>query len=243
MDHAIARAELRRTADFGFSEYARHVVTCREGTIRVNFLVPGEYTVPLPGGNEAQVKITTAYPARAEATIEANGVPVGAKVRFRVPACVRKAEVSESRTAQKVQLVFNGKLGHRIERCGPGVLLTYGPLVLVPASYGFGSVRLTEADRQAPAGYFAESLPSGVPAPQLDRSADADGFVPLEPGPITDWSYWDEGPQSRTWVPGAVATVPVQLSDGKVKPLRFTPMCYNTSCLSLYETPVVFREG
>jgi len=230
-------------AGMAMSEYARHVVTCREGTIRVNFLVPGEYTVPLPGGNEAKVKITTAYPARAEATIEANGVPVGTKVKLRVPVCVRKAEVSESRTAQKVQLVFTGKLGHRVEPCRPGVLLTYGPLVLVPASCGFGSVRLTEADRQAPTGYFAESLPSGVPALKLDCSADADGFVPLEPGPVPEWSYWDEGPQSRTWVPGAVATVPVKLSDGEVKPLRFTPMCYNTSCLALFETPVVLREG
>ena len=230
-------------AGMAMSEYARHVVTCREGMIRVNFLVPGEYTVPLPGGKDARVKITTSYPARAEATIEADGVPVGVKVKLRVPACVRKAEVSESRTAQKVQLVFNGKLGHRVERCRPGVLLTYGPLVLVPASCGFGSVRLTETDRQAPAGYFAESLPSGVPALKLDCGADADGLVPLEPGPVPEWSYWDEGPQSRTWVPGSVATVPVQLSDGEVKPLRFTPMCYNTSCLALFETPVVLREG
>jgi len=225
------------------SEYARHVATYREGKIRVNFLVPGDYTVPLPGGNEAKVKITTAYPARAEATIEAMGVPVDTKVKLRVPACVRKAEVSESRTAQRVQLVFRGELGHRVERCHPGVILTYGPLVLVPASYGFGSVSLTEADRQAPAGYIPESLMPGVPALKLDRSVDADGFVQLEPGPVPDWSYWDEGPQSRTWVPGAVATVPVQLSNGEVTPLRFTPMCYNTSCLSLYDTPVVLREG
>jgi hypothetical protein len=230
-------------AGMAMSEYARHVATYREGKIRVNFLVPGDYTVPLPGGNEAKVKITTAYPARAEATIEAMGVPVDTKVKLRVPACVRKAEVSESRTAQRVQLVFRGELGHRVERCHPGVILTYGPLVLVPASYGFGSVSLTEADRQAPAGYIPESLMPGVPALKLDRSVDADGFVQLEPGPVPDWSYWDEGPQSRTWVPGAVATVPVQLSNGEVTPLRFTPMCYNTSCLSLYDTPVVLREG
>jgi hypothetical protein len=195
----------------------------------------------LPGGKEAKVEITTSYPARAEATIEAHGVPAGTKVKLRVPACVRKAEVSESRTAQKVQLVFNGKLGHRVERCRPGVLLTYGPLVLVPASYGLGSVRLTEANRQAPAGYVGEALPPGVPTLKLDRSTDADGLVALEPGPFQ--GFWDEGPQSRTWVPGAVATVPVQLSDGEVKPWRFTPMCYNTSCLALLETPVVFREG
>ena len=41
---------------------------------------------------------------------------------------------------------------------------------------------------------------------------------------------------------GAAVTVPVQLADGNVAPLRFTPRCYTTSCLALFETPVVFRE-
>jgi hypothetical protein len=225
------------------SEYARHVVSNYEGTIRVNFLMPGDYALPLPGGKQAKVNITTAYPARAEAVIEVSGAPAAAKVKIRVPACVRDAQVSESRSGEKIRLVFKGRLGHRVEEWGPGVILTYGPLVLVPASYGFGSVPLTESDRKAPAGYLAESLPAGVPALKLDQSPDAEGFLALEPGPVPDFSYWDEGPQSRTWVPGTVATVPVQLSDGKVKPLRFTPMCYNTSCLALYETPVLFKQG
>lgn len=230
------------SSGMAMSEYARHVVTWREGIIRVNFLVPGEYTVPLPDGKQASVKIATSYPARAEATIEADGVPAGVAAKLRVPTCVCKAEVSESRTAQTVQLVLRGKLGHRVEQCHPGVLLTYGPLVLVATTYGFGADPLTDPDRQAPAGYVAEALPLGVPALKLDRSADADGFVTLEPGPVPVWSYWDDSPHSRTTVPGTVATVPVQLSDGQVKPLRFTPMCYNTSCLALFETPVVFGE-
>jgi hypothetical protein len=28
---------------------------------------------------------------------------------------------------------------------------------------------------------------------------------------------------------------------GVIRPMRFTPMCYNTSCMSLFETPVVFQ--
>ena len=231
-------------AGTAMTEYARHVVTCREGAIRVNFLVPGDYAVPLPGGHEAKVRISTAYPSQAEAAIEVTGAPAATKVRVRVPACVRNAEVSESRSGEKVQLVFKGRLGHRVEEWGFGVVLTYGPLVLVPASCGFGSVKLTEAERQeGRSGYFAESLPAAVPALKLDRNPDGEGFLPLEAGPVPDWSYWDEGPQSRTWVPGAVATVPVQLSSGEITPLRFTPMCYNTSCLALYETPVLFRRG
>ncbi len=230
-------------AGMAMSELARHVVTRRENTIRVNFLVPGRYTVPWHDGTEVSVRIATAYPARAEATLEAEGLPASGRIRLRTPPCVNRAEVSESRTGQKVQLTLKGRLGHRLEPCRPGVLLSYGPLVLAPASYGFGSARLTDADRQAPAGYVPESLPAGAPALKLDCRPDADGFLSLEPGPLPTWSFWDEGPQSRTWVEGATVTVPVQLADGKVTPLRFTPLCYNTSCLSLFETPVIFREG
>ena len=230
-------------AGMGMSEYARHVVTYREGTIRVNFLVPGEYVLPVPDGKEVKVNIRTKYPSQAEATIEAEGVPPDVKMTLRVPACVRNAQVSRSGGGEKMQLVFTGELGHRVERHPPGVVLTYGPLVLVPASYGFGSPPATEASRYAPEGYVPESLPSGTPALKLDRKVDADGFVQLDPGPLPAWTYWDEGPQSRTWVAGAVATVPVQLSSGEVRRLRFTPMCYNTSCLALFDTPVLLREG
>jgi hypothetical protein len=230
-------------AGMGMSEYARHVVTYREGTIRVNFLVPGEYVLPLPDGKEAKAKIGTVYPARAEATIEFEGVPPEVDVAFRVPSCVRNANVTQSRGGDQVQLVFKGELGHRVERHPPGVVLTYGPLVLVPASYGFGSPPVTDASRHAPEGYVPESLPAGVPVLKLDRKADADGFVQLDPGPLPARTYWDEGPQSRTWVPGAVATVPMQISNGEVRQLRFTPICYNTSCLALFDTPVLLREG
>ena len=230
-------------AGMALSEMARHVVTARGGTLRVNFLVAGRYTVPLADGKEAMVTIATDYPAKAEATIEAVGVTAGMKVRVRVPGCVRGATVRESRDDRKVRLTFRGRLGHRVEPWGTGVVLMYGPLVLVPASYGFGSEKLTEADRQAPAGYVAESLPAGVPTLVPGAIPDAEGFLPLEAGPLPEWSYWDEGPRSPTWVAGAAATVPVRLADGKTVPLRFTPMGYNTSCLALFETPVVLRKG
>jgi hypothetical protein len=161
--------------------------------------------VPWPGGTEVRVKVTTSYPARAEAKIEVEALPAAGKVRLRIPGCVSKGEGTESRAGQKVQLVLKGKLGHRLEPCRPGVLLSYGPLVLVPAGYGFGSARLTDADRQAPAGYVPESLPAGVPTLKVGGKPDADGFLPLERGPLPEWSCWDEGPQSRTWIEGAAA--------------------------------------
>ena len=230
-------------AGMAMSELARHVVTRRGDNIHVNFLVPGSFTVPGSDGKDVRVRIATNYPSRAEAKIDVNGLPSGAKVNLRVPSCVGKPEVDETRTGQTVQLLLKGRLGHRLETCHPGVILTYGPLVLVPASYGFGSAKLSDADRQAPSGYVPESLPAGTPALKLNTKPDADGFLALDQDHLPAWSYWDEGRQSRTSVDGAPATVPVQLADGTVAPLRFTPMCYNTSCLALFETPVVFREG
>ena len=41
-------------------EYARHAVTLREDAIQVNLLVPGAYRLALPGGSEAQVRVSTA---------------------------------------------------------------------------------------------------------------------------------------------------------------------------------------
>jgi hypothetical protein len=230
-------------AGMAMSEMARHVVTARNGTLRVNFLITGRYTVPLHGGKEAVITIVTDYPAKAEATINVAGAPASMPVRVRVPGCVRGATVSKAQDGQNARITFKGRLGHRIEPWGPGVVLTYGPLILVPASYGFGSEKLTEADRKAPAGYVPDSLPSGVPAILPGCSPDADGFLALEPGPLPDWSYWDEGPRSRTSVAGASVTVPARLADNKTAPLRFTPMTYNTSCLTLCETPVVLRKG
>ena len=230
-------------AGMALSEMARHVVTLHGNTVRINFLVSGSYAVKLPGGKEVVVAITTTYPAKAEASIEVKGVPEAMTVRLRIPGCVRGGTVSEARDGQSIRLTFRGRLGHRIVPWGAGVVLTYGPLILVPASYGFGAGKLSEADRKAPAGYVPDALPAGVPVLLPGRTADADGFLALEPGPLPEWSYWDEGPRARTSVAGAAVTVPARLADGTTVPLRFTPMGYNTSCLALFETPLVLRRG
>jgi hypothetical protein len=52
--------------------------------------------------------------------------------------------------------------------------------------------------------------------------------------------YFDEGATSRCGVAGSAANVSVRFRDRQEKRLRFTPLCYNTSCLSLFDTPVVF---
>lgn len=227
------------------SEMARHTVTLRKGVLSVNFLTPGQFAVPLPGGKWANVKIATAYPARAEATIEADGVPADIAVVLRVPSCIRKPDVKQVRNGERVQIALRGELGHRIELCNPGVMLTYGPLVLVPAIWGWDAPSQQKpADATVPTGYIPAAVPPGIPAIKLDSPADAEGFVqlPLCPParPLPEWSYFDEGPGARTWVDGAPVMVNLKFPGGNVRPMRFTPMCYNTSCLSLFETPVVF---
>jgi len=230
-------------AGLAMTEYARHAVTFREGAIRVNLLVPGQFTVPLPGGNTARVNIATRWPAAAEATIEAEGVPAGMPVKLRVPRCVAKADAAETRSGDRLQRVFRGKIGHRIEECRPGVILTFGPLVLAPATYGWSLSRpQTAADAAVPAGYIPESLPSGTPSIQLPGKPDGDGFVHFAPTPLPEWSYFDEGPGSRCWVEGAAVGVPLKFPNGETKVLRFTPLCCNTSNLTLCETPLVFRD-
>jgi len=225
-------------------EYALHAVTLREKTIQVNLLVPGTYRLALPGGREAEVRISTAYPARAEASISAAGVPAEVSLRLRVPGCVRRPVVTETRDNDRVQLRLSGRLGHHVESCHGGALLKYGPLVLAPAIYswqgeGNGCYSATAGEAHAPTGYIPEAMPSGLPL--LDLPApDADGLLTLSDLPRPVWMYFDEGATSRCGVEGSAANVPVRFSDGNQKVLRFTPLCYNTSCLSLFDTPIVF---
>jgi hypothetical protein len=141
-------------------------------------------------------------------------------------------------------LRLKGKIGHRIEDCRPGVLLTYGPLVLAPSTYGWNLSRpQAAADAAVPAGYIPQSLPAGTPAIRLPGKPDADGFVHFAPTPLPEWSYFDAGPGARCWVEGAAVGVPLKFPSGEIRMLRFTPLCSNTSNLTLCETPLVFRSA
>ena len=233
-------------AGMAMSEFARHAVTLRDGAVHVNLLVPGTFHVPLPGGKWASATITTAYPSRAETTIEAEGLPPELPLKLRVPSCVRNPKVEQTQTAGKTRVTLQGQLGHRIVRCNPGVMVMYGPLVLVPAT-GLAQASLqNDAQSGVPAGYTPKMLPKAVPTLKLPQKPDADGYVklPLCPGdrPLPEWSYFDEGPGSPTWVEGAPVEVRLKFPNGNVSAARFTPMCYNTSALVLQDTPVVFKD-
>ncbi|MBN2295309.1 MAG: glycoside hydrolase family 127 protein [Pirellulales bacterium] len=233
-------------AGMAMSEYARHAVTYHGGAIHVNFMVPGRFELSLPGGSKADLTIATSYPSKAEATVVADNVPDGVPVKFRVPTCVRKPDVKQSRTGSTVNVTFTGELGHRIEQCNPGVVLTYGPLVLIPGT-GLPAATAKNDPSGAPPGYIPQALPTGTPTIKLSSPADAEGYVklPLCPSerPLPVWSYFDEGPGAPTWVEGSAVEVQLKFPGGAEHAVRFTPMCYNTSNLSFFDTPIVFQDA
>jgi len=229
------------------AEYARHSVTFRDNAIHVNFLTAGDFEIPLPGDKKARITIQTLYPCKAEAVIEAENIPENIMLKVRIPACIKNPQVDEIRKGNRLKVIFSGTIGHRIERMYPGVLLTFGPLILVPPKgVGVGDKSSANSSDGIPEGYVPQSIPEGVPTIMLDATADADGFVtlPLCPSdrPLPTWSYFDEGPGSRTWVEGAAVQVRLKYPGGAVLPSRFVPMCFSTSCMSLFETPVVFKD-
>ena len=228
----------------GLVESARHAVTVRDNTIHVNLLVPGLYRVALPGGRKAEVRITTPYPARAEASIMAAGVPADISLRLRVPESVKQPVTRESRDGDRVQITLSGRLGHQVEHCNGGVMLKYGPLVLAPAIYSWqgsdnGVNTAAASEVYVPTGYIPEVMPQGLPALGLP-APDEDGLMSFTDLPRPVWMYFDEGENAPCGVEGSAANVLVKFRDGEQKTLRFTPLCYNTSCLSLFDTPIVF---
>ena len=230
-------------AGLAMTEYARHAVTFRDNAVHVNLLVPGTFELPLPDGKTAKITIETRWPALANATISANGLPADVPVMLRVPGCVLEPKITETREGNAVHLVFSGRIGHRLVDCQPGVMLMYGPLVLAPSTYGWNLARAqTAADAAVPAGYTPQSLPAGTPSIQPESAADGDGFVQFATKPLPDWSYFDEGPGARCWVEGAAVNVPLKFPNGETKSVRFSPLCSNTSNLTLCETPLVFRS-
>ncbi|MFM1551454.1 MAG: beta-L-arabinofuranosidase domain-containing protein [Lentisphaeria bacterium] len=225
------------------TEYARQAVTWRDGAIHVNLLVPGTYRLGLPDGAEAEISIATTYPADAEAVVTASHVPPDIDVHVRAPASVRRPQISEERDGDRVTTQLGGALGHYVESVPRGAMLKYGPLVLVPLAYSWTGPSATEAERNAaPAGYIPDQMPEGLPALQ-GGIADADGLLELPDRPLPDWTFFDEGPGGKCWVPGAAANVGLRFPDGETRSVRFVPQCYFTSCLALHDTPVVFQEG
>ena len=222
------------------ADLARHVVTRRGKTVSVNLLIPGRFTVPVQGAPDVGVRIATCYPETAEAVIDVDHLPPGVEVSVRVPACVRGADVQRRQQGDRLQIAVRGRVGYHLDEAGDRVVLKYGPLVMAPMACHW-KVAPGESDEAIPAGYCPPSLPPGLPA-LLAGPADADGFIKLEYEPFPDWSYFDEGPNARCGVGHVSANVPVRFPGGAEKTLRFWPLCYFTSDLTVCETPILFPK-
>ena len=97
-------------------------------------------------------------------------------------------------------------------------MLTYGPLILAPFAAG----------------------PCRNAVLQVQDKADSDGFLQLSNKPLPMWSYFEEGPGTRCGVDEAAVNVPVKLATNEIKELRFVPLCYYISNLTLWDTPISF---
>ncbi|NLE40211.1 MAG: hypothetical protein GX615_00065, partial [Lentisphaerae bacterium] len=89
-------------------------------------------------------------------------------------------------------------------------------------------------------GYLNEALPEGrcrILAPDHDEN----GFYAFEHLPFPEWSYFEEGPASRTGAGAASVNVTVGLSDGSRKTMRFWPLSYYVSTWIFYDTQVLFE--
>lgn len=223
------------------TEYARHVVTCREHAICVNFLVPGCYNLLAAGQPDLRVIISTDYPASASAIIEVTPAPPGTTVHVRIPGAVHGARLEEQREGDRLRLTLSGRMGHRLLPCEEGVILTYGPLVLAPMGYYWDADRRS-GESSVPAGYIPPSLPAGIPE-LICEDKDAGGFLILPNTPRPDWAWFDEGPGARLAVGQAAVNVRVRFPAGKEHLLRFWPLCYATSNLIGYETPIIFKKS
>ena len=111
-------------------------------------------------------------------------------------------------------------------------MLTYGPLVLVPTTGLSQPVSLpNQVESGVPAGYIPRMLHVRVPTIKLQDKPDAEGFVklPLCPPerPLPEWSLYDEGPGSPTWVDGAAVEVQLKFPMEK-SAARVLPRCVTT---------------
>ena len=225
-----------QNSGMAMTEVARHVVTYRDNKLKLNFFIPGSYTLRT-GKGEITVSVTTRYPLEATTIIKV----VGTKddIDIRVPECIRCFASERFDNEIGYELHLNGKMGHHIEKQSGSHIVKYGPLVIAPMLYSYETSGLENIDNTVPEGYIQESfsfdykLSPGCP--------DDDGFYHFEHDPLPNWSVFEEGEMAG--ISGgevAAAYVPVTFPNGEKKSLHFQPLCSATSNLTLKDMIVFF---
>jgi len=211
------------------AEIARHVVTCRNGELKVNFLIPGNYKVQTEQG-EVRIDITTSYPTHAYTIIRVEGTKED--IALRIPDHIKCVTKKRIETVNGYEIHLDGVMGHYIEEHSGKYVMKYGPLIIAPMLYMYEVNPLESIENTVPKGYMQESLASKNYA-LAPGEKDENGFYRLSHNPI-EWIVYEEGEMAG--IGGgevASATVPVVFPDGKRDELYFQPLCSQTSNLTL----------
>jgi len=214
------------------SEVARHVVTMKDGRLKLNFFIPGEYTVPTEKG-EITVTVTTNYPTKAETIVKVTGTKEDLAIR--VPGFIKGYTCRRVETDFGYTLYLNGRMGHYVEQRGQRYVVKYGPLVIAPMIYHWDAIMAPEEENTVPDGYCHEAF-SGTNCKLVLPKPDADGFYHWEHDPLPEWVVFEEGEMAGiSGGEAATAHVPVIFPNGKKTEVLFQPLCSATSNLTLMD--------
>lgn len=225
-------------------EYADHSVTLKDGDIRVNLLNSGQYTINHEG-RSISIDIATSYPEKVNTIILVSGALESMNTRIRIPSCVKNASIKKDVLPNGiVRYTLTGKIGYTLQHVEDGVVLRYGPLVMVPLDYNiFGTSTLSVEgdDSSIPVGYLPEVNPKGRPS-IVPPEKDEDGFYLFPKKPAMLWKNYEEGFASRLAYEDLSINVLLRFTDGQMKYQRFWPECYSTTALIGGDVPLIFGK-
>lgn len=216
---------------------ARHVVTRRNGKLKLNLWVPGKFTLPGENG-DIVVTVTTGFPTKAKTIIKVTGTKED--IDLRIPPCFKETTCNREENDLGYTLYIDAKMGHYLEKVKDGYILKYGPMMIAPMTY-FWDLSVPAPDyTTVPEGYAHDNMTGDGYALELGQP-DENGFYHFHHDPMPEWFSFEEGEMAG--IGGgevASANVPVRFSTGELRELYFQPLCSATTNLTLMDLPIVF---
>ena len=224
-------------AGMSFAEIAKHTVTIKDGTLKLNFFNPGRYTLPSEKG-DITVTVSTGFPTNMTTSVKVTGTKDDIKIR--VPKYVKNFDVKRYETDFGYELKITGDIGHYAEKHSGAYILKYGPLALAPMIYSWNMKITTPEDNTVPEGYIRENL-TGTYCSLILGNKDENGFYNLKREPLPDWIYFEEGEMSDCGGgEKASCHVKAKFDSGTINDLYFQPLCAATTNLTLMDIPILF---
>lgn len=223
------------SAGVAMSIFAKYSVIRTDKGIRINYLVPGVYTLN-ENGRIIKVTVSTSFPDKFEAKIKVEGGDLPVEVR--VPYYVKNYARTDAENDGAKSITVSGDIGHYYEKRNDAYVLKYGVGILAPMVYNWNS-EIEDKTTSVPEGYVAKKIDS-MKFTVLEKDYDKNGFLKLEREPYPFWGYYEEGVNARLAIKNASVNVKVRLADGQETTLFFQPMLCATSNLTLRSFPVAF---